>query len=153
MNLKQSPQTTTHLVWLPRYQWYRNGITDKHSIQFCTITVTFILNTKIQSLFLIIMHHQTKFGCKMITSSEDIIETINYDCMCPQYEPDLSNSKTNPFAWDSGSWWHIALLCLATKGWIIQKISSRQTFNETWTRRRHCLQGLQVRQLCLAAEG
>ena len=40
-----------------------------------TITVTLTLNTVIQS-FHEVMYHQTKFGCKKISTSVDMVETI-----------------------------------------------------------------------------
>ena len=60
--------TSTNLVWLQRYQWYRkNKQAGKHLIKFWTITVTLTLNTALQSfhhrLWLMVMYQQTKFGC------------------------------------------------------------------------------------------
>ena len=51
-----------------------------HSVKFSTFTMTLTLNIAKQSfcktLWLLMMYHQTKFGCKRINGSEDIIENI-----------------------------------------------------------------------------
>ena len=114
-------KSPTFLVWCQRCQWYRINYIDKYSIKFWTITVT--LNTAIQSfqktLQLMMMHNQTKFGCKRIGSSEDIAETTRF--------------------WLHEPWWYqnnlftrhwCITIHLGTKGSIVPKISARQTLNE-----------------------
>ena len=40
------------------------------------------------------MYHPVKFGCKMISSSADIVETVIFDQMSPHCDPELENSKS-----------------------------------------------------------
>ena len=60
-----SNSTPTHLVWFPRHQWHRKYWADKHSTKFWNLAVV-DQNYQQSSLF-------TKFDCKKISSSEDII--------------------------------------------------------------------------------
>ena len=39
------------------------------------------------------MHHPIKFGCKRISSSVDMVDTVMSDYMSPQCDPDLEDSK------------------------------------------------------------
>ena len=47
----------------------------------------------LHALQLIVAHHNTKFGSKMISSLADIVETVIFDHMSPCYDHDLENSK------------------------------------------------------------
>ena len=51
-----------------------------HSVKFSTFTMTLTLNIAKQSFcktfWFLMMYHQTKFGCKRINGSEDIIGNI-----------------------------------------------------------------------------
>ena len=59
---------STHLVWLPRDQWYRKYRIDKHPMKIWTSTVILTLNTTIQYLHRtlrnMIMYYPIKFSCK-----------------------------------------------------------------------------------------
>ena len=39
------------------------------------------------------MHHPNKFGCKKISSSVGLVETVILDYMSPHYDPELEDSK------------------------------------------------------------
>ena len=39
------------------------------------------------------MYHPDKFGCKKISSSADMVETVISDQISPQYDPELEDSK------------------------------------------------------------
>ena len=39
------------------------------------------------------MYHPIKFGCKKISSSADIVETVISDQMSPHCDPELEDSK------------------------------------------------------------
>ena len=75
-----------------------------------------------------ITYHPIKFGCKKISSSEDMKETAISDYMSPHGDPDLEDSKTNLLAWHSGPWRCITIPSLVTKGSAVEEISSRWTF-------------------------
>ena len=64
-----------HTVWLQRYRRYNKQRTDKHSLIVLVITVTLTLIAAIQSGLWWHTYHQTKFGCKRISSSRNIVET------------------------------------------------------------------------------
>ena len=40
-----------------------------------------------------IMYHPIKFGCRKISSSVDIAETVTYDYMSSHFDLDLEDSK------------------------------------------------------------
>ena len=70
-------------VWSQKVQWFRRYYLDKPSSTFRNSAVTLALNTAIQfshkKLQLMMMYHYIKFGCKRVSSSEDIIESyLNY---------------------------------------------------------------------------
>ena len=39
------------------------------------------------------MYHPIKCGCKKISSSVDMVETVILNCMSPHYDPELQDSK------------------------------------------------------------
>ena len=39
------------------------------------------------------MYHPIKCGCKKISNSVDMVKTVIFDYMSPQYDPDLEDSK------------------------------------------------------------
>ncbi len=39
------------------------------------------------------MYHPIKFGCKKISSSADMVETVIFDQMSPHCDPELEDSK------------------------------------------------------------
>ena len=39
------------------------------------------------------MYHPIKFGCKKISSSADMVETVTFDQMSPHCDPELEDSK------------------------------------------------------------
>ena len=39
------------------------------------------------------MYHPIKFGCKKLGSSADLVETVIFDQMSPNCEPELEDSK------------------------------------------------------------
>ena len=39
------------------------------------------------------MYHPIKFGCKKVSSSADIVETVIFDQMIPQCDPELEDSE------------------------------------------------------------
>ena len=39
------------------------------------------------------MHHPNKFGCKKISSSVGLVETVILDYMSPHYDPELEDNK------------------------------------------------------------
>ena len=74
--------------WFRRYWADTIRHPDKDPLTFGTFTVTLTLNTAVQfshmTLWLMMMYHQTKFGCKRIRSQEDIVETIIF-WLCKLY--------------------------------------------------------------------
>ena len=76
------------------------------------------------------MYHQTKFGCRKICSSEDIVEKSHFDQMSPRRDPDLEDSKYVFSAWHSGSRCCITIPSLVTKCSVVQNVSSKQTFTD-----------------------
>ena len=98
LSLFISNSTPRHLVCLhmDRNQWCGKYRTDQ---QVFTILVTLTLNTASQSFhdrhWFMMIHRNIKFGCKRISSFEDIVEAI-----FRLYEPcdlDLDDSKTSSF--------------------------------------------------------
>ena len=86
------------------------------------ITVTFIVKTTIQSfhetLWLIIQYHQTKCGCKRISSSKDKIEIVISGSYKPLLCLDLKDGKAI-FSHDTGSWICITIPCSVTEGSVV----------------------------------
>ena len=60
--------------------------TNIHSVTFSSFTVTLTMNTVTQFLhrthLLIILHYQTKFGCKQTSSLENIVEIYYISTCC-----------------------------------------------------------------------
>ena len=113
-----SNSTPRHLVCVHKYRNQWCGI-YRPDQQVFTIIVTLTLNTASQSFhdthLNMTIHCNIKFGCKRISSFEDIVEAIFqlYE-LC---DLDLDDSKTKQiiFAWHSGSWWCITIPNLARK--------------------------------------
>ena len=88
---------SAHLVSLLRDQWYRRYRIHKDSIKFRTWIVILTLKTTNKFLHktsqLIMMYHPIKFGCKKISTSADMIETVIFDYISPRYNPKLEDSK------------------------------------------------------------
>ena len=107
---------STHIVWLQKCQRYRKYRTDKHSVRFWSITATLTMTTAIQSFQMLLRHHQTMFGGKRISSSEDIADTIIFWMHepSPWLIADRSWSSLTiakqSFAGNSGSWWCITIV-------------------------------------------
>ena len=74
---------SAHLVWLPRAQWYRWYKIHKDSIQFWTCTLILTLKTTMyfwhKTFQLMMRHHPIKCGCKKISSSVYVVETLMFD--------------------------------------------------------------------------
>ena len=98
-----------------------SGTENTGATIFQTINVSLTLNaTAIQSVYKILrqmmmMYPQTRFGCKRISSSEDILEMIIFWL----YEPSLWSW---PWRWQNNlstrqnaSWWCIIILYLVTR--------------------------------------
>ena len=105
---------------------------DKHSSTFWSFAATLTLNTAIQflrkTLWLMMIYHQTKFGSKRISNSEDIIEAVIFWPYEPLLWPWPLRWPINLFAWHSGSWWCITIPSLVPKCSAVQKIPSWQSF-------------------------
>ena len=52
------------------------------------------------------MYHPIKFGCKKISSSADMVETVFTDQMSPHCDPEREDSKPIflLFVWHFGPW-------------------------------------------------
>ena len=108
---------SSHQVWSQKVQRFGRYRQDKHSITIWTFAVTLTLNTAIQyshqTFWLKMMYHQTKFGWKGISSSEDTVETqILVKCK-PSLWP--WSQHTNLSAWPSRSWCCTTIPSLVTK--------------------------------------
>ena len=83
-------------VWLQRNQHFRRYSRNSHILIISELAVTLTLKTVNQffcvTLWLMIMHHNTKFGNKMFLSLEDIILT-NTDILSLCCDLDLENNK------------------------------------------------------------
>ena len=83
-------------VWLQKVQQLWRFDPDEHSLKFWTFAVTLTLNTTKQSNLFKIQSssfHQTKFGYKRISSSEQIIESHNLTIWSLHCDCDLEDSK------------------------------------------------------------
>ena len=70
------------------------------------------------------MYHPIKFGCKQIDSSADMVETVIFDQMSSNSDPELEDSKPI-FLHDTGSWCYITIPSLVTEGSAGEEVSSR----------------------------
>ena len=88
---------TAQVLWLPRDQWHRRYKIRTDSIKFLTFNVILTLKTTIwflnKTFQLMIMYHLIKFGCQKISSSADMAETVIFDCISPNCDPELEDSK------------------------------------------------------------
>ena len=86
---------------------------------FFMVAVTLTSNTAIQyfhsAIWLKMIYHQTKSGCKRIISSKDIVKKVRAEHTHPHYDPDLVDSNLF-FAWHSSLWSCITTPSLVTKG-------------------------------------
>ena len=73
------------------------------------------------------MSHQIQFGCKNISSSVDMVETVISDHMSPHCDPGLEDSKPI-FLHDTGPWRCIIKPNLVTEGSAAEEILSRRMF-------------------------
>ena len=108
-----------------------DGLEDVIETNIWPFSVTLTLNAVIhffhRTLWLLMVYHQTKFGCQGTNSSENIIERVIFWL----YEPlTLKMATTTKCPHDSGSWCCITIPTLVTKCFVIQKILSRQTFTD-----------------------
>ena len=79
-----------------------------------------------KTIHLMMMCHQTKFSCKKISSSEDILKS--HILIIWSFTVTLTLKTTNKSFWrQSGSWWCITTPSLVVKCSVIQKTSSGQT--------------------------
>ena len=83
-----------------------------------------------RTLWLMMLYHQTKFGCKLTSSLEDTSEIVIFWLHKPLLWPWLWTHWTNFSAWYSGLWCCTTIPGLVTKCSVVQKISSRQTFTD-----------------------
>ena len=83
--------------------WFKRHDPDRHSLTFWTFTVTLTLNVVIilfyRTLQLMMLCNQTKFGCKEISSLEDIVEIVIF-WLCKPCDLDLEDSEPN-FLYDT----------------------------------------------------
>ena len=68
-------------VWIQNVRRFRRYHPDEHSLTFWTNAMTMIFNGVIlfifhNALLLMMMYHQTKFGCQRISASEDTIDKV-----------------------------------------------------------------------------
>ena len=107
-------------------------ISSRHSLTFWTFAVPLALNAVIpffhRTLRLIMLYHQTKFGCKWTSSLEDTTEIVIFWSYKPMLWPWHWTQWTNFSAWHSGSCWSMSIPGLATKRSVVQKIWSGQMF-------------------------
>ena len=72
-------------------KWTFTGILD----HFCDLDLD--QNRAIQSFYrtiqIMMMYHPIKWGCKKITRTADVVETLILDYMSPHYDPELEDSK------------------------------------------------------------
>ena len=94
-----------------------------------------------RTLWLMMLYHQTKFGCKLTSSLEDTSEIVIFWLHKPLLWPWLWTHWTNFSAWYSGLWCCTTIPGLVTKCSVVQKISSRQTFTDILNL--HCDLGLE----------
>ena len=74
----------------------------------------------LETLLLMIMYLQTKFGSKKINSSEDIVlPAIYIDHMSQCWDLNHDDNKPIFFPWNSRLWWYIIVPSLVTK--IVQR--------------------------------
>ena len=76
------------------------------------------------------MYYQTKFGRNLTSSLEDTTETVIFWLYKPLLWPWHWTQWTNFPAWHSGLWCCITIPGLVTKCFVVQKLSSRQTFTD-----------------------
>ena len=112
---------------------------DKHSMKFWIFAVTLTSNTATQYFRFMVVYHRTKFGCKRIILSEDIVQTVIFwlynHLLWPwpwRQQPNFAFffffiSSFLFFAWHSSLFWSITIPSLVTKGWTVQKIFSEQS--------------------------
>ena len=87
-----------------------------------------------------VVYQQTKFGCKNIISSEDIVETVILWLYKPLWWPWPWRQYLNSFAWHSGSGLCTTIPALDTKSWAVQKISEQgRTFGVKSFKEKTCL--------------
>ena len=89
---------SAYLLWLPRDQWCRRYKIHKNSIKFWTLPVILILKTIICCCFFTqntpaYDNVPSKFGCKQISSSADMVETVISDQMSHHCDPELEDRK------------------------------------------------------------
>ena len=78
-------------------------------------------------LWLMMMYHQTMFGCRWINSSVDITDRVIFR----SYKLDLENRRKKKIpARNAGSWCCITIPSLVTKCSAVQSTSSGQTFTD-----------------------
>ena len=73
-----------------------------------------------------VMYQPIIFGCKKISSSADMVETVIFDQMSPNYDPKRDDSKSI-FLHDTLAH-NVASPSLVTEGSAAEEISSRWTF-------------------------
>ena len=106
-----------------------DGLEDVIETNIWPFSVTLTLNAVIhffhRTFWLLVMYHQTKFGCQGVNSSENIVEKIIWALAVTLT---LKAAMTTKCLHDSCSWCCITIPNLVTKCFVIQKISSGQTF-------------------------
>ena len=122
---------TVCYVWGNGYTLYR---LNQHRVNFRVSAETLTLNTVIpffhRTLQLIMLCYQTKFGCKPTTSLEDTPEIVIFWLY-----------KLSLWPWPWTQWINFMTIWLmmlhnhtrfVTKCFVVQKISSRQTFTKNF---------------------
>ena len=78
--------------------------------------------------WLMMIYYQSTFGCKTITSSEDIVKTVIFWTYKPSLWPSPWKQQPHFFGgWDYTQQWCTTIPSWVTKGWVVEKISPRQT--------------------------
>ena len=111
---------------------FRNYSRMSHILIIWALAVTLTLKTAPfffhRTLWLMMMYHQTKFGCQGIHSSETIVERVTFWSYEPSLWPLPRRQETHFSAWHSSSWCSTTMPSLATHCFAVQKIQSGQTF-------------------------
>ena len=81
-----------------------------------------------KTIHLMMICHQTKFSCKKISSSADMVETVTFDQTSPHCDPELQDRKPiflhDTLVHDVTSPYQVWL----QKGWAVEEILSKWTF-------------------------
>ena len=118
--------------WFRRYHLNKNLHFDLHCDLDPECSNPIFFHRK---LWLLMMYHQTKFGCQEINSSNNMVERVIFWLYKPSLWPWHWAQWANFSAWHFGLWCCITIPGLATKWSVVQQISSGQTFTNNLNRR------------------